>query len=102
MNGHDRAGKQVLAETDLFGVDPLTGTGHWYAVTNTGDTHDHVVHWKGPHTLQARYTWRQEGKPMEERIVLHLSAANSLEFRSVTSENGHEVSVFSGTLQRGS
>jgi len=35
------------SEADLMGVDPVTGKGHWYAVTNTGETHDHVVDWQG-------------------------------------------------------
>jgi hypothetical protein len=102
MSGRDRAGNQVLAETDLFGVDPATGKGHWYAVTNSGETHDHLVYWSDPKTLRAHLAWQLEDKRMEESIVLDLAVADTLEFRSVTSENGHQRSLFRATLQRGS
>jgi hypothetical protein len=100
--GRDRAGDAVLAETDLFGVDPLTGQGHWYAVTNSGETHDHLADWTDALTLHAHLNWRQEGKRMEERIVISLAAAKTLEFHSVVSEDGHNVSEFTGTLHGGS
>lgn len=102
MDGRDRTGKQVLAETDLFGVDPVTGKGHWYAVTNSGETHDHRVRWSDPKTLRAHLAWQQEGKRMEEKIVLSFAVTNTLDFRSVTSENGHQLSLFHGTLHHGS
>lgn len=102
MSGRDRDGVIVLAETDLFGVDPVTGQGHWYAVSNSGETHDHLADWTDAHTLHAHLGWQQDGKQMEERIVLSLAGAKTLEFHSVVSENGHDVSEFSGTLHGGS
>ena len=102
LDGHDRASKQVLAETDLFGVDPVTGKGHWYAVTNSGETHDHRVRWSDPKTLRAHLAWQQEGKRMEEKIVLSFAVAHTLDFRSETSENGHQLALFHGILHRGS
>src|SRR5678810_637065 len=32
-----------LEETDLFGYDPGQGRYHWFAVTQQGETHDHVA-----------------------------------------------------------
>jgi hypothetical protein len=32
-----------MSETDLMGVDAVTGEGHWYAVINQGESHDHIT-----------------------------------------------------------
>src|SRR3954464_1508234 len=36
-------GLGAYAETDLFGYEPNSGTLYWFAVTNAGDTHDHIA-----------------------------------------------------------
>jgi hypothetical protein len=36
-------GKLVMSETDLMGVDAVTGEEHWYAVINQGESHDHIT-----------------------------------------------------------
>lgn len=100
MGGRDGAGRLVLSETGLFGVDRATGTGHWYAVNNAGEAHDHVVRWRNPDTLLASYTWQQDGRDMAENIVLDLSSASYLGIRSVVSANGAEVAEFNGSFRQ--
>lgn len=89
-----------VRETDLFGVDPATGKGRWYAVTNMGETHDHVADWPDPSTMKAQIAWTQEGKRMEENITLRLVDARRMEFHTVVTLDGKEVGTFTGRLKR--
>lgn len=93
-------GKLLISEADLMGVDAVTGKGHWYAVTNQGETHDHITEWTSANEMKAYYSWVQEGKKMHENITVKLLSKKNLEFRSVVSADGKEVNVFSGTLKR--
>jgi hypothetical protein len=90
----------IMTESDLMGVDPVTGTGHWYAVSNQGETHDHIAEWPDPNTMKAHYAWTQDGKQMLESIVFQLIGKNALEFRSTVTADGAEVGSFSGKLAR--
>jgi hypothetical protein len=90
----------TLAEADLFGVDPATGQGHWYAVSNQGDAHDHLTDWSDAQTMKAHYEWVQDGKKMREDILFRLPSAKALEFLSVVTADGKQVSAFSGKLAR--
>jgi len=90
----------IMTESDLMGVDPVTGTGHWFAVSNQGDTHDHIAEWPDPNTMKAHYAWTQDGKQMLESILFQLIGNSSLEFRSVVTSDGNEVGSFSGKLTR--
>lgn len=92
--------KMTLAETDLFGVDPVSGQGHWYAVTNQGETHDHLADWTDAHSMKARHAWTQDGKKMEEHVTMKLNGSNTLEFVSIMSVEGKPVASFRGTLKR--
>lgn len=92
--------KVAISESDLMGVDPVTGKGHWYAVSNQGETHDHVTEWVSSSEMKARYSWVQKGKRMEEHITVQFPRKKSLEFHSVVSADGKEVGVFSGKLTR--
>ena len=92
--------KVSISESDLMGVDPVTGKGHWYAVTNQGETHDHVTEWVSSSEMKANYSWVQKGKRMEERITVQFPRKESLEFRSVVTADGKEVGVFSGKMTR--
>jgi hypothetical protein len=92
--------KIAISESDLMGVDPVTGKGHWYAVSNQGETHDHVTEWVSSSEMKASYSWMQNGKRMEEHITVQFPRKKSLEFRSVVSADGKEVGVFSGKLKR--
>lgn len=92
--------KMTMAETDLFGVDPVNGQGHWYAVTNQGETHDHLADWTDAHNMKARHAWTQDGKKMEEHVTMKFSGSNTLEFHSIMSVEGQQVASFRGTLKR--
>jgi len=92
--------KMLAAETDLFGVDPVTGKGHWFAVTNQGETHDHVAEWTDATTMKARFAWTQDGKAWEENVSFKLTSARSIEFRSVVTANRAQVGSFSGRVER--
>ena len=94
-------GKEMeVAEYDLMGVDPVTGTPHWFAVTNSGETHDHVGRWVNDHTFQARYAWKADGRSMEENITMRFPDKKRIEFLSVVSVDGQQVASFTGKLSR--
>jgi len=95
-----RNGKMAMTESDLMGVDPVTGQGHWYAITNQGETHDHLTEWTDARTMKAHYGWKEGGKQMRESILFKLPAKRSLEFRSVVTADGQEAGAFSGELTR--
>jgi len=59
-----------IEETDLFGYEPNSNTYHWYAVTASGETHDHVAKAADGDKLSYVYTGTQEGKPFKEAIDL--------------------------------
>jgi len=92
--------KMAVAETDLFGVDPVSGQGHWYAVSNQGETHDHLADWTDANNMKARYAWTQDGKKMEEHVTMKFNGSNTLEFRSIMRVEGQQVASFHGTLKR--
>jgi len=92
--------KMIMTETDLFGVDTVSGKSRWYAVTNQGETHDHIAEWVDPKNMRANLAWTQEGKQMAENITFHFVSSRSIEFRSVVTENGKEAVSFTGTLKR--
>jgi len=98
MKAHNE--KMKLAETDLFGVDPVTGKGHWFSVTNTGETHDHIADWTDARTMKARYAWIQDGKKMEENIVMVFKNPRHIDFHSVVTSDAKEVVEFKGMLKR--
>jgi hypothetical protein len=66
-------GMAAYDETDLFGYEPNSDTYHWFAVTNAGETHDHVAKAPSGDRLEFTYNGTQEGKPFRETIVLELA-----------------------------
>ena len=90
----------TMTETDLFGVDPVTGQGHWYVVSNQGETHDHLATWTDAKTMTGTHSWAQDGKQMQEKITVVLPTGKSMEFRSVTTADGRDAGAFSGKLMR--
>ena len=92
--------EMAMSETDLFGHDPVSNTFHWYSVSNTGETHDHLAQWTDAHTMKANYAWSQEGAKMAENITFKLNGNNNMLFESVVSQNGQQVAHFKGTLKR--
>jgi hypothetical protein len=75
-----------MAETDLFGYDAGQNKYHWFAVTQMGETHDHVALPPGPNDkgLTFVYSGYQEGKPMQEVISLTFldPAATRIDFKN--------------------
>lgn len=92
--------KMTMTESDLFGVDAVTGQAHWYAITNQGDAHDHLVRWTGAKTMKAHHSWAQGAKRMREDITLSLPSKNTMTFHSVVTADGTEVNQFSGSMAR--
>ncbi|MFZ1907543.1 MAG: hypothetical protein WAU52_00535 [Burkholderiales bacterium] len=95
-----RGDTMIFVEADLMGVDPVTGIGHWYAVNNQGDTHDHISDWTDARTMIAHYEWEQNGKQMRENVIFRFAREKDMDFRSVVTENGQEVGAFFGKLSR--
>ena len=90
----------TIEESDLMGVDPVTGKDHWYAVTNQGETHDHEAVWTDSKTMAAHYAWQQEGRQMRDDITFDFSKKGRVHFRSTTRADGKPVGEFSGTVVR--
>lgn len=97
MNAKNK--EMSISESDLMGVDPTTGKGHWYAVTSMGETHDHHAEWTDANTMKAQHSWQQDGKLMEENVVFNINR-NSINFRSVVSMDGQIAGEFSGSLKK--
>ena len=91
--------KMTITESDLMGVDSVTGVGHWYSVTSEGETHDHVTQWPEENTMKAHYKWQQDGKQMAEDISLVFQGQRGLEFRSTTTTDGKKTGEFFGKLR---
>lgn len=71
-------------ETDLFGYDATTNTYHWFAVTNAGETHDHVASMPTSDTLTWVYKGSMGGKPFTETITFTFgNDSKRLDFESV-------------------
>ncbi|MES1207504.1 MAG: DUF1579 family protein [Pseudomonadota bacterium] len=89
-------------ETDLFGYDSGAGKLHWFAVTNAGETHDHVGGtWNGQ-SAQFVYNGVQEGKPLKEILDLSFKGANagSVEVHAQTFVDGKLASVLHATAHK--
>lgn len=95
-----RGSRLRLSETDLFGVDAVTGQGHWYAVTNQGEANDLLTQWTDGKTMRAHRAWMQDGKHMAEEVTFRVPGDGTMTFRSVVTAGGKEVGLFSGSLNR--
>lgn len=89
-----------MTENDLFGFDPVGQEGHWYAVTNTGDVHDHITHWADAKTMIGNYSWQQDGKKMHEHIIFKFASAKKVRFVSDVMQDDQQVAKFSGEFKR--
>ncbi|MFL5304668.1 MAG: DUF1579 family protein [Polyangia bacterium] len=86
-------------ETDLFGYDPGTGKLHWFAVTNAGETHDHVGGpWNGQ-SAQFVYTGVQDRKPLKEILDLSFKGG-SVDIHAQTFLDGKLASVLHATARK--
>jgi hypothetical protein len=89
-------------ETDLFGYDPGAGKYHWFAVTNGGETHDHVGTQGKGDTIEFVYNGAQEGKPFKEVIQMSFKGKNEsmLDFRSEGFLDGKSTFVLTGSANK--
>ncbi len=78
--------------TDLFGYEPNSKTFHWYAVSNAGETHDHVG--SGSPAGKSRWvaTSIQDGKPFKEVIDMSIEG-RALTIRAETFLDGKSTSL---------
>lgn len=95
-----RSSKMAILETNLIGIDPATGSGHWYTVNNLGETQDHVAEWLSPTQMKASTSWTENGKQMHENMTLDFTSESTFDYRSVVTADGEEVRVFSWKLMR--
>lgn len=94
-------GMPVYAETDLMGYDAGANKYHWFAVTNAGETHDHVAEIPTGNKLQFVYTGTQEGKPLKEVIDFEIGKdEKSLTLRSETFIAGASAMVLEGNARK--
>jgi hypothetical protein len=90
-------GMPAYQERDLMGFEPNTHKYHWYAVTNAGETHDHVGDVPTGNDARFVYEGTQGGKPMREVIDFHFAAdGKSLHVKSETFVGGASVAVLEG------
>ncbi len=91
----------TLEETDLFGFDPGTRKYHWFAVTNTGETHDHVAEIPSGETIDWVFNGKQQDKPVKETIRMTFSKdSKQLDFKTESQVAGVTNAVFTGTLKK--
>jgi hypothetical protein len=94
-------GVAVYEETDLMGYEPNTNLYHWYAVTNAGETHDHVAKVPAGNTIQFVFDGSQDGKPFKEVIELTFSKdEKSVRGRAETFVAGTSTSVMDLSLRK--
>ncbi len=95
-------GMDTYSETDLFGYEPNTGKYHWYAVTNAGETHDHVANPPKGDTIEFVYDGVQDGKAFKE--VIHMTfkgkSSSTMELTSETFVEGKSTSLLSMTARK--
>lgn len=97
----DFADGRVWQETDLFGWDAGTRAYHWFAVTSTGNSHDHVARQLEGDRWVFAATCRSGGKPMHEVIRLRpLPDGKRIEFRSTGTVEGVAAFELTGSLDR--
>jgi len=94
-------GLPVYDETDLLGYEPNSNTYHWYAVTNAGETHDHVAKPNTGNTIEFVYNATQEGKAYKEVIALEFGKDDkSIVGKSETFVAGLSSSVLKLSLHK--
>jgi len=91
--------QMAMFESDLMGVDPVSGQAHWYAVSSQGETHDHLARWVDANHMQAHFDWQQDGKPVRETIQVEVKGRH-MKFKSEVSMDGKQAAEFTGDLSR--
>jgi hypothetical protein len=91
----------TLEESDLFGFDAGARKYHWYAVTSTGEVHDHVADVVPGNVINWVYTGTQEQKPVKETIRMELGTdSKSMSFRTDVFVGGVAQVSFTGALKK--
>lgn len=100
-------GVPVYEETDLMGYEPNSKTYHWFAVTNLGETHDHVAPVTDKNKIRFTYNGTQEGKPLKEVVDWEFSGApkpgdkpTQISVRGETFVGGASTSVIEVKLKK--
>ena len=89
-------------ETDLFGYDASRKQYHWFAVSDMGETHDHVAEIPSSPTIEWIYRGLQDGKPLEERIRMTFSEdGKQLQIQNDGTVGGAPAWTFAGTATKG-
>jgi hypothetical protein len=92
-------GLAVYEETDLFGYEPNSKTYHWFAVTNSGETHDHSAPYTDGNKIRFAYSGTQGGKPFKEIVDWEFlgdktgKIVNGINLRGETFEANKSTSV---------
>jgi hypothetical protein len=87
-------------ESDLFGFDADARKYHWFAVSSSGEAHDHVAEISNG-TLRFVYEGVSDGQPLKETILLSLDEkATHLEVKSESSVAGKTVMTLTGSATK--
>lgn len=92
-------GLDVYREADLWGYDAGTGQYHLYAITNTGDVHDHAGSFDGT-TLALDFDATIDGAAFHEDVDTTFLSRRTLLLSNVITVDGVEVARLSGRLRR--
>lgn len=88
-------------ETDLFGYDPGTNTYHWFAVSDSGETHDHVAAVRKSPTLRWVYRGKKAKKPLVERVAMTFNRnSTAIAFNSQVRIAGKVAMRMNGTVRK--
>lgn len=92
-------GVALFEESDLWGRDAATGRYHLYAVTNSGDVHDHAGAYAGD-TLSLELRTTVEGQPFLEQISIRFQGREGFQLSDTTSVGGRVVASLTGAFRR--
>jgi hypothetical protein len=91
-----------LQETDLFGYDPGSDRYHWFSVTQSGETHDHVA--LPPKSkddpIVFAYSGVQDGKPVQEVVTMKFASETKIEFRNDGILGGKAAWLITATMTK--
>lgn len=87
-------------ETDIMGFDMQSSLVHWFAITNSGELHDHAGQWTGDKRFSVNYTGKIGEKSISEDISMELTGASGLTVKSVAKVDGQESESMTATLTK--
>jgi hypothetical protein len=91
----------TLEETDLFGYDASNRKYHWFAVTSTGETHDHVADVTEGGVIDWVFNGTQDQKPYKETIRMEFAPdSKQISFKSDVFVGGVAQMSFTGTMKK--